>query len=135
VTAVAMLLCIAVCYGNESTTPPAGWQLGKETKPPPPAGWQLGKTLTECNRYMLDHQLYTDVTFQFVVPAQDDSPQSILIHAHEYVLTSRSIVFEEMLLRQHRVEDRSGTTGNGSHGGTVIKILDVDPGIFKEMLM
>ena len=27
-------------------------------------GWQSGKSLADCNRYMLDSQLATDVTFQ-----------------------------------------------------------------------
>ncbi|XP_071111347.1 BTB/POZ domain-containing protein 6-like [Haliotis cracherodii] len=45
--------------------------------------WQTGKNSTECNRYMLEHQLDCDVTFE-VGESQE------IIRAHSYILKSRS---------------------------------------------
>jgi len=60
------------------------------------------------------------------------SDDSIL--AHRYVLMSRSAVFEAMLFRrQKELEEQNQTTGARSDDMT-IRITDVDPGIFKEIL-
>ena len=32
--------------------------------------WQCGKSLAECNQYMLDHEINTDVTF--IIPNKED---------------------------------------------------------------
>ena len=61
-------------------------------------GWQYGKSIVECNRYMLDHQLSTDVSFEVGPP---DGARS-QIRAHKYVLISRSAVFESMLFGLQR---------------------------------
>jgi len=74
---------------------------------------------------MLDNQLSTDVSFQ--VGPQDGARS--LVRAHKYVLMTRSAVFETMLFsHQKQVEEQNRTTD------ATIRIVDMDPGVFKEML-
>jgi len=78
---------------------------------------------------MLDHQLSTDVSFQ--VGPQDGARS--LVRAHKYVLMSRSAVFETMLFsHQKQLEEQNRTTV--ADGDVTIRIVDMDPGVFKEML-
>jgi len=111
---VVHLLVAAVCDGAET-----------------PDGWQFGKTVAECNRYMLDNQLSTDVSFQ--VGPQDGARS--LIRGHKYVLMSRSAVFETMLFsHQKQLEEQNQNRTTAADGDVTIRIADMDPGIFKEML-
>ena len=73
--------------------------------------WRNGKSLIECNRYMLENELHTDVTFCL---------RSNLILAHRTILMSRSQVFESML--------------TGQPATKMFLITDVEPDDFKEML-
>ncbi|XP_046573822.1 BTB/POZ domain-containing protein 6-like isoform X2 [Haliotis rubra] len=52
--------------------------------------WQAGKTLPQCNRHMLETEAYCDVIFRSENP-------DILIHAHRYILVSRSCVLHATL--------------------------------------
>ncbi|KAK3087487.1 hypothetical protein FSP39_006571 [Pinctada imbricata] len=52
--------------------------------------WQTGRSLAECNKYMLTHQVACDITFCI-------GSNSERVHAHKYVLGSRSSVFYAML--------------------------------------
>lgn len=77
--------------------------------------WQAGKSVIECNKYMFLNQLYCDVTFRV---GEEEAVKEI--KAHKYVLASRSNVFEAMLF--------------GSLSETVIRIPDIESGIFIAML-
>lgn len=77
--------------------------------------WQAGKSVIECNKYMFLNQLYCDVTFRV---GEEEAVKEI--KAHKYVLASRSNVFEAMLF--------------GSLSETVIRIPDIESGIFVAML-
>ena len=54
-----------------------------------PDQWQCERTLPECMQYMLDNQICCDVTF--IVGAEREE-----VHAHKFVLISRSPVFHAM---------------------------------------
>jgi len=57
------------------------------------------------------------------------------IFEHRYVLMSRSAVFEAMLFRrQKELEEQNQTTTGARSDDMTIRITDVDPGIFKEIL-
>jgi len=92
-------------------------------------GWQYGKSLSECNRYMLDNQLGTDISFKVGPPTGVQS----LIRAHKYVLISRSAVFETMFYARNTTL-LSETPENGATIDDPIVISDMNPGVFKDML-
>ncbi|XP_076106674.1 BTB/POZ domain-containing protein 1-like isoform X1 [Mytilus galloprovincialis] len=73
--------------------------------------WRTGKSIIECNRYMLDNSVHTDVTFNV---------KSTMLLAHRTILISRSQVFESLL------------TSQASSG--VISIPDIEPAVFGKML-
>ncbi|KAK3105759.1 hypothetical protein FSP39_005002 [Pinctada imbricata] len=52
--------------------------------------WQCDKTLPQCMTYMLDNQIFCDVTFLL-------GEERLEVHAHKYMLASRSPVFHAML--------------------------------------
>ncbi|XP_067677788.1 BTB/POZ domain-containing protein 6-like [Haliotis asinina] len=58
----------------------------RETTP----DWQTGKSSTDCNRYMLEHQLDCDVTFEV-------GQSKEIIRAHSYILRSRSPTLYQFL--------------------------------------
>ena len=76
--------------------------------------WRCGLSLTECNRYMLTHQIHCDVTFRVGVEGK-------LVRAHKYVLASRSPVFDAMLYGDLAETDD-------------IKIPDIEPSTFDALL-
>ena len=84
--------------------------------------WQMGKSVVECNRYMFEHEIATDVVFE-VGP-----PDGVVgtVRAHKYMLIARSAVFEAMFC--------SGLAESQATHGSKIAITDVDVGIFREML-
>lgn len=73
--------------------------------------WRTGKSIIECNRYMLDNSVHTDVIFNV---------KSTTLLAHRTILISRSQVFESLLMSQ------------ASSG--VISVPDVEPAVFGKML-
>ncbi|CAC5397084.1 BTBD3_6 [Mytilus coruscus] len=73
--------------------------------------WRTGKSIIECNRYILDNSVHTDVTFNV---------KSTRLMAHRTILISRSQVFESLLMSQ------------ASSG--VISVPDVEPAVFGKML-
>ncbi|XP_052072463.1 uncharacterized protein LOC127710564 isoform X2 [Mytilus californianus] len=75
------------------------------------ADWRTEKSIIECNRYMLDNSVHTDVTFNL---------KSTILLAHRTILISRSQVFESLLMSQ------------ASSG--VISVPDVEPAVFGKML-
>ena len=77
--------------------------------------WQSGKNVLECNKYMLDNQLYCDVKFQVGKAGR-------LISAHKYVLASRSSVFAAMFY------------GGLPEISDVIVISDIEPEVFEIFL-
>ena len=54
-----------------------------------PDHWQCVRTLPQCLEYMLDNQVACDVTF--IVGTEREE-----VHAHKFVLISRSPVFNAM---------------------------------------
>ncbi|KAK3105631.1 hypothetical protein FSP39_002314 [Pinctada imbricata] len=52
--------------------------------------WQCGKPLSQCMAYMLDNEIMCDVTFRL-------GEERLEVHAHKYMLASRSPVFHAML--------------------------------------
>ena len=77
--------------------------------------WQAGKKVLDCNRYMLDNQLYCDVKFQVGKAGR-------LISAHKYVLASRSSVFAAMFY------------GGLPETSDVIVVCDIEPEFFEILL-
>ena len=79
--------------------------------------WQSGRSVTECNKYMLQHEIGCDVTFRVGVAGDE-------VRAHKYVLASRSSVFFAMLY------------GPFQHGdaGTSIEIPDIEKDVFMCLL-
>lgn len=73
--------------------------------------WRKGKNIVECNRYMLDNQIHTDVIF---------SVKSTQIMAHRVILISRSPVLEAKLSVRQPSE--------------IIQIDHIEPNVFKKML-
>jgi len=88
-------------------------------------GWQFGKSLAECNRYMLDNQLTTDVYFEVGLP---DAARGV-VRAHKYVLMSRSSVFEALFCRKAASETMDEYTSE-----TKIQVCDMEASIFKEVV-
>ena len=80
--------------------------------------WQNKGGVLECNQYMLDNQIDSDVTF--LLPGPGES--SVTIHAHKYVLVSRSPVFFAML------------NGPLAEKNRRIKITDITPEGFWNLL-
>ena len=77
--------------------------------------WQSGKTVLECNKYMLEHQIYCDVTFQVGMAGR-------LMSAHKIVLSSRSSVFAAMFY------------GSLPEASDVIVVSDIEPVVFDLLL-
>jgi len=84
-------------------------------------GWQSGKTLAEGMRYMLDNKIATDVCIEVGPP---DS-ETVKFQAHKCVLISRSEVFECMF--SSGMIECNGTEAK-------VRVEDIDPDIFKELL-
>jgi len=86
-------------------------------------GWQEERTVLECNRYMLENEVATDVCFE-VGP-----PDGVLVNirAHRYMLISRSTVFEAMFC--------SGMSECNSGPDQKIRINDIEANTFKDLLM
>src|SRR6218665_2915244 len=84
-------------------------------------GWQTTKTVLECNRYMLDNEIETDVCFEF--PSEDGN--AVCIQAHRYMLISRSPVLWTM---------HHGEFPKRARKDTKIIVDDIHPDVFKEML-
>ena len=119
------------------------WSVGL---PPPPhptltatVDWQYGKTLAECNKYMLDYQLATDIGFQVGSRGQARS----LVRAHRYVLISRSAVFTRLLQQNNAIDkdllpapsvDQRNVSVISGHPMQTIDIPDMDPAVFKQLL-
>src|SRR6218665_16304 len=85
-------------------------------------GWQSEKTLAECMRYMLDNEISTDVCFEVGPP----DGATVDIRAHKLILMSRSPVFEAMF--------SSGMTEGRNEKDVKIRIEDINPDVFKELL-
>ena len=83
--------------------------------------WQTMKTVLECNRYMLDNEIETDVCFEF----QSEDGDAVCIRAHRYMLISRSPVLWTMHCGEFA--KRAGTEAK-------INVTDIHPEVFKEML-
>ena len=83
--------------------------------------WQTGKTLAEGMRYMFDNKVATDVSIE-VGPTDG---KTVIFEAHKFVLIASSEVFECMF-----------SSGMMECSGTVAKVRveDIDPDIFKELL-
>lgn len=86
------------------------------------AEWQHGKSLKECNKYMLENEIATDVCFE-VGPR--DGHQG-LVRAHKYILIARSAVFEAMFC--------GGMSESKADANSKIPITDVEVEIFEELL-
>jgi hypothetical protein len=83
-------------------------------------GWRSAKSRSECNQYMLESRVASDITIKFPTSGSSGSSGQELA-AHKYMLICMSPVFEAML------------TGNYQEGGHVT-IFDVEPEIFTEVL-
>lgn len=77
--------------------------------------WQAGKNVLGCNEYMLNNQIYCDVTFKVGTAGKE-------VKAHKYVLASRSSVFAAMLY------------GSLSEANDVIAVPDIEAEIFNILL-
>ena len=86
-------------------------------------GWQAERTVLECNRYMLENEVATDVCFEI------GSPDGVVvsIKAHKYMLISRSPVFEAMF--------SSGMSECKSGPDQKIRIEDIEANTFKDFLV
>ena len=85
-------------------------------------GWQYSKTVLECNRYMLENEIATDVCFQVGSPGC----ATVNIQAHKYMLISRSPVFEAMF--------SSGMSECKSGPDAGIRIDDIEIDVFRDVL-
>jgi len=83
--------------------------------------WQDNKTLHERNHYMLEHEIATDVCFEFRPPEGSIK----LVRAHTYMLIASSPVFEAMFC---------GGMSEARADRNNIDIEDIDAETFKEML-
>ena len=77
--------------------------------------WKTRGTIVECNRYMLQSKVASDVQFCLGSSGQE-------VVAHKYMLISRSPVFYAMFCGS--MADTSG----------VITVPDIEPGIFELFL-
>ena len=80
--------------------------------------WQTGKSVVECNRYMLENHIETDIEFVL----QTGSGRNVSLPAHKYVLMSRNPVFFAMF------------SGPMAESGKAVNISDVSPSAFRQML-
>ncbi|KAK3092291.1 hypothetical protein FSP39_000879 [Pinctada imbricata] len=79
--------------------------------------WQSTRTVTECNMFMFQNQIGSDVTFTLGQSGED------VVSAHKYVLCSRSSVFFAMLCGPFH-----------SDGDDTINIPDIEKDIFLALL-
>ena len=114
-------------------------------------GWQYGKSVTECHRQMLETELGADICFEFTDTNEgskgtqggavggeraaeggdggQEGGKTTLVRAHRCMLMCRCTVFEQML------GGGKGGEGQGAVGQDGrIRVNDVQPAIFKEML-
>ena len=82
------------------------------------ADWQVNRSLAECNQYMLEKDLDTDVAF--IVGEEQGTVESF--NAHIAILSSRSPVFQKMFF------------GSLPETHSLINITDVTPAAFKALL-
>jgi len=87
----------------------------------PEGGWQSNKTVIECNRYMLQNRVSTDVCLEVGKP----ETKVTLFFAHQYVLISRSPVFEELL--SHEKQEKADIM-------PILKITDIPPDAVEAIL-
>ena len=81
--------------------------------------WQSGRSQNQCHRYMLENEVASDITIKF--PESGSVGKELAVH--KYILICRSPVFEAML------------TGNFQEStGHTVRIVDIDPDIFMELL-
>ena len=85
-------------------------------------GWQAERTVLECNRYMLDNEIATDVCFEVGPPGGE----VVNIRAHKCMLILRSPVFEAMFC--------SGMTECNSRPDHKIRIEDMEAYTFRNLL-
>ena len=84
--------------------------------------WRDNKNVIQCNRYMLNQQQNLDVRFSVGGPGEE-----VTIGAHKYVLSARSVVFQQMFY---------GTIGEQYQNAAVpIPVPDVVPEAFRKMLL
>jgi hypothetical protein len=81
--------------------------------------WQVNRSVLECNRYMWEKKIATDIEFE--VGTTEEKIE--IIQAHRYVLMSRSPVFEAMF-----------HGGLSENTGDRVQVTDVDPNAFCEAL-
>ncbi|XP_062590839.1 uncharacterized protein LOC134252384 [Saccostrea cucullata] len=74
--------------------------------------WRTGRTVTQCNKYMLEHEVECDVTL---------AVGKEKIKAHKYMLISRSAVFHSKLTSQRTLLE--------------VNIPDFEPDTIRKMLM
>jgi len=86
-------------------------------------GWQSERTELECNRYMLENEIATDVCFEVGPPGG----AVVNIRAHKYMLISHSCVFEAMF--------SSGMSECNNGPDQKIRINDIEADTFKDLLM
>ncbi len=79
--------------------------------------WMFTASLHECNKYMFEEELATDLIFTFPTP---DGSQ-VQVQAHRYILISRSPVFRAMLCGLMAPKND-------------VKVEDVNAEAFKEIL-
>jgi len=84
--------------------------------------WQEKKSLHERNRYMLENEIWWDVSFEICPP---EGSTVVLVRAHKVFLVAASPVFEAMFCG--RMAEARPDSGN-------VKIPDIDVNTFKEML-
>jgi len=85
-------------------------------------GWQYEKPLAECIKYMFENEISTDVCIEVGPP----NGETVTFRAHKCILISRSEVFEGMF--------SSGMTECRSGPEAKIRVEDIDPDVFKEVL-
>ncbi len=83
--------------------------------------WQSGKTLAEGMRYMFDNKVATDVSIEVGPPGGE----TVVFGAHKFVLIASSEVFECMF--SSGMMECSGPEAR-------VRVEDIDPDIFKELL-
>ena len=81
--------------------------------------WQSSRSVLECNKYMLESQLESDIEFVL----QTGTGRDVTVRAHKYVLMSRNPVFFAMF------------SGPMAEIGKTVRISDVSPEAFLQMLM
>ena len=84
--------------------------------------WQKNKSVLECNRYMFESTIASDVVFRVHSP----DGATVDIPAHKYVLIARSPVFEALFC--------GGFSDPSSADCGKVEISDVEPEAFRELL-